>query len=244
MHKNTTAEAANRAPIVLASHVNHANLVDCVQLVNAMCAQGLESAFPEDLPLDAVRSHLIQHGDASAAVGTARANVRQTVADRNKVHKNGKAVYARLLRIVNGSYPPGSAGRVDYFPVDNTDPSLGDLLLAVASGVEKRSRPPLPAGVTVAQVREIGNACNATLQARKKSGKAHGGAIPAADANDKRTAEIRRRLREVLSGLFGPSDGRLVEFGIKPRVFAGGRRRKSGEGGDEGVAGGGEGSEG
>ena len=67
---------------------------------------------------------------------------------------------------------------------------------------------------------------SAALDKRVATGKARVGQVAAAAPVEKRTREIRRRLRVMLSRFCGYSSSALIDFGIKPRLFNGGRKKK------------------
>jgi len=178
----------------------------------------------------------------SCKLGTARIAVKGAVEKKTALVKRASAVHTQVLGLVNASTPPGAVGRADYFPTDNTDPDLGELLVALGKGIAKRQRPPLPAGLTAGGLMELGEAVSAALHTRETTGDKRSGQSRATAAFERRTLEIRRRLRELVLRFFGYGSDKPIEFGLKPRVFVGGRKRKTAaEGGKPAPDGGGPG---
>ena len=220
------AEAAPIAAIPVPAHLNDKDLADLVSVFNAMLKANLLELFPEDISPAIVRAHILDHITADAKIGTARVDAKGAVEKKTDVIKRAKAVHGQVLGLVNASFPAGTLGRADYFPVDNTDPDLGDLIGALARGIAKRGRPKLPAGITVSSLEVLGHDASSALDARASTSEARSGQVRAAVPAEKRTREIRRRLREMLVRFFGYTNSALIEFGIKPRVFVGGRKKK------------------
>lgn len=216
------------ATIVLPDNLRSGALYDAITAYDALLTNQLTSLFPANLTADAVHAHLTQHLAAWVALGSSRTDVSISVEARTDAIKRGTKVHAQLVLMVDGSFPPGTPGRADFFPKNETDPTLGDLLTAIGDGAEKRKMP-LPLGLTPVTLRALGAEVNASLANREKSGNVRKGRSKVAGALEKKTAEIRRRLRKIATGWYGLADAKLLEYGIQPRKPAGGRPRKKGD---------------
>ena len=213
-------------PIAKPEGLNDKDLLDAIKAYNAFLANELVALFPEDLTPSDVRDHLVKNAAAHGKLGTARSAVKGAVETKTDLVKRATAIHNQVLGLVNASTPPGAVGRADYFPTANTDPDLGELLAALGKGIAKRKRPPLPPTLTTAGIIELGEAVSAALQSRETTGDNRSGQSRATAAFERRTLEIRRRLRELALRYFGYTSDKLIEFGLKPRVFVGGRKRK------------------
>lgn len=214
--------------VTLADNLKHPLLRDAILAHNAMLSHNLIALYPEDLSAQVVHADLEKHVNQLGSLGSAHAGVATAVDVRQDVVARGKAIYARVAGIIDQSYPPGTPGRAAFHPTDNTDPTLGDLLIAAGKGILHKGRPPLPEGWTGQSLVTLGEAVNKALAVRDASGKVRHGQSLAAAALIKRTREIRRRLRGLVVQWYGESNPKLVEFGIAPRgPRVGGRRKKA-----------------
>ncbi len=201
-------------------------LIDAIMVHDALLAQGLIAVFPDDLSPDVVHAALMAHLTEIGELGTARTGVSLAVEVRRDALTRGAATYKRVLDLIDAGFPIGTTGRAGYFPTGNTDPSLGDLLIAAGKGIAAKGKPALPEGWTAQSIQDLGVEVQTALQVRDEQGRQREGHSKATAALEKRTLEIRRRLRKAVTAWFGATSSKLIAFGITPRIPPGGRRRK------------------
>jgi hypothetical protein len=226
-NSTTTKVTTGQKQIVIPPNLTDRKLVEAILVYNGLDAQGLTDLFSEDLTQDIVYKALNAHLAEFGALGTARKDVTVAVEARRDAVARGTATYKRALGLIDAAYPKGSQGRAAYFPTDNTDPTLGDLLIAAGKGVAEKGKPKLPEGWTGATLQKLGEEVNTALATRDESGRVRKGRSHATGAQEKRTAEIRRRLRQTVTEWFGATSSKLLAFGITPRQSVGGRKRKT-----------------
>ncbi len=218
--------------IVLPDTLKVALLREAIQVYNGLVKLAEqkvepEDLFPDDLSRDVCRAHLLKHLGALTTLVDLRGDVHAAIVVRDNAVEQGEAIYARALALINSRYPIGSAKRGDFFPLGETDPTLGDLLQAAGRGAVKRKLR-LPLGYTGETLIALGVEVSAALVQRDAKGLSRQGQSAATAALVKRTKEIRKRLREGAIGWFGASAAELLAFGIKPRAPSkGGRKRKT-----------------
>ncbi len=224
---DTTATSTNPLAIPLADNLKNYLLRDAIIAHNAMLSHNLIALYPEDLSPQVVHDDLLKHLNQLGVLGSAHASVAESVQVQADALTRGTYIYGRVGGLIDKSYPAGTPGRASYHPTDNTDPTLGDLLIAAGKGILKKGRPPLPDGWTAQGLITLGEEVNKALAMRDASGKVRHGQSKAAAALIKRTREIRRRLRGLVTDWFGDTNPALVAFGVTPRgPRSGGRRKK------------------
>lgn len=216
-------------PIVVPDTVKQKLLLETLKVFNEMVNAKLFGLFPEDLSAEVARAHLAGHVDAYGKVGDAREAESTAVETKQDLIKRAETMHTRVLGLVDASFPEGAVGRTDFFPGNNTNPNLGELLEALGKGIIKRNKPMLPPDLTAEGIVQLGKQASAALAVRKTKGDVHSGQTVSAEGFERRTREIRRRLRKLVSRFYGLTSDKLIPFGIKPRVFNGGRKRKVAE---------------
>ena len=221
--------------LIDAAGLHAGNLLDAISLHNGIETTGMQAQlFSPDMTEAFVFAHLSKHLAATKDLGVLREELSAAVEVRADAVKRGGDAHVQLMRLVNGWFPQGKPGRVDFFPKSETDPTLGDLLAAIGHGAAKHKRE-LPPPYTAASLVALGAEVNAALDKRAKSGALRSGQSKAAATLEKTTAEIRRRLRDNVTGWYGLFDAKLLDFGIQPQKPRIGRPRKGTPGPTPGV---------
>jgi hypothetical protein len=218
---------AHALHIPLSDELKHEYLRDVIIVFDAMLIDpDLRDAFPDDLRPATLHGEILGLYKLLQTRGQSRTDESSAVEVRKDALKRGQKTYDRVLGLIDASTPPGTPGRSGYFPTEERNPTLGDLLIAAGRGVSLHGKPKLPEGWTGASLQELGTEVNTALVIRARSGKRRKGVQSAVAASDKRIAEVRKRLRDLVTNFLGRSNPRLVEFGITPRAPTGGGRRK------------------
>ncbi len=212
--------------LIDATGLHAGNLLDAISLYNGIETNAMQAQlFSPDMTEAFVFAHLTKHLAATKELGASREEVSAAVEVRADAIKRGKEAHVQLMRLVNGSFPQGRPGRVDFFPKSETDPTLGDLLAAIGHGAAKHKRE-LPPPYNAASLAALGAEVNTALDKRAKSGAQRSGQSKAAATLEKTTTEIRRRLRDNVTGWYGLFDAKLLDFGVQPQKPRVGRPRK------------------
>ena len=205
---------SNTSAITVPPDVRNASLVDALAVFNAMVKKGEFELFPADLSATAVADHLAQHAAAELGWRVAAQGERVAVDVRSGVAAEGKLLHGKLTKIINGALPPGSAGRNSYFPLGNGGHTPGEFLAAAVSGFAKNPQPKLPAGWTLAQAQKLADDVLAAESTRSTSSTARRGLSNANKNLDRRTREIRKRLRLIIEGVHGADSPAMLDYGI------------------------------
>lgn len=215
------------APIAVPSTVYDKSLLEAVQMFNAFVTNNLLFLFSPSFTAASVRAELLAALATDQARGKARGTFHMTVAERRAVEAEAALVLSHLTPTIDGGMPIGSAGRGDYFPIESTNPSQGDLLISFGEGTQKHGWPLLPNGWTPASLKELGLRRNAAQAQRDASAAGRSGQSKAALSVLRNVAKIRTRMRLLLVGWFGATSAELVRFGLQPRKPGPGRRAKA-----------------
>lgn len=222
--KPDAPKGKNPTALTIPPDVRNAVLVDALSAFNGLIKKQEFDLFPADLPAAAVADHLTQHIQAEQGWRAAGHSEKVAVDVKSGTAAEGKALYGKLSKIINGALPPGTAGRNDYYPAGNAEHTPGELLQAAVAGFAKNSHPKLPAGWTLAQAQKLAADVLAAESARSSSSTARRGLSNANKNLDRRTREIRKRLRLIIEGVHGADSPVMLDYGIpvqgprKPRA--------------------------
>lgn len=214
-------------PIPFTGAVHDKKLQHIVGMFNAMVQHGLVDLFPPNLPAAMVRAELAEAVKSDEARGKARGTYHISVEDRRVLEQEAAPVSARMGLLIEGGMPIGTPGRADYFPVENSNPTEGDLLISYGRGTQKHGWPRLPNGWTPAYVQDLGTRLNQAQDHTGASAAGRSGQSKASKSISRNVSKLRTRMRQLLEGWFGTASAELLKFGLQPRKPATGRRPKA-----------------
>ncbi len=198
-----------------------------VGMFNAMIHHDLLHLFPPNLTAAAVRKELMAAVAGDQARGKARGTYHISVEDRRAIEAEAAPVFTRVTSLIEGGMPIGTAGRANYFPVDNANPTEGDLLVSYGIGTAKHGWPRLPNGWTAEYLQGLGTRLNQAQDQTDSSAAGRSGQTKASQNLGRDLAKTRTRLRQLLVGWFGTTSAELLAFGLQPRKPGPGRRAKA-----------------
>lgn len=225
MPKPTESEAVKT--IVVPETIYDKLLHDTVLMFNAIVNFALLFLFSPVFKAETVRSDLVAALATDQARGKARGKYHMTVAERQQVVKETALVFAHLSPTIEGGMPIGSAFRGDYFPLENPNPSEGDLLISFAAGTAKHGWPTLPHGWTPAYLKDLGQRRNLVQAETDASAAGRSGQSKASQAVNRNVSKMRTAMRLLLIGWYGAQSAELLKFGLQPRKPGPGRRAKA-----------------
>lgn len=200
-----------------------------VGMLNAIVANDLLDILPPGLGAT-FRAELVAAVAADQARGTARGEFHGSIEERRAVEEEAAPVLARVASLIEGGLPIGTPGRVDYFPVEDSNPTDGDLLVSFGKGTARKGWPKLPNGWTAEYLQALGTRLNKAQKQSTTSTKGRSGHTKVSKTIRRGVAKIRTRLRQLLIGWFGAASVELLKFGLQPRKPGPGRGRAKGKG--------------
>lgn len=187
-------------------------------LYNGLIRRDLLDLFPVDLSAESVHAHLVAHRAAELSERTAgQAQHSARSAQANAVREATEAL-PRLLALVNGTYPSGSAQRAAFFPPGSARQSDRAQLHAVLTGLKQHPLPRLPPDLSVARIESLVQVLDAEASRLDESTQTAQAARTAQENLRLRTAEIRDRLTDVVLGYFGRYNAEVAHFGLTVRA--------------------------
>lgn len=220
-----TAPAIDPIPLTAAAHDK--KLQHTVGMFNAMIQHDVLHLFPANLSAAMVRTELADAVKSDEARGKARGTYHISVEDRRAVEAEAELVMARLRLLIEGGMPIGTPGRADFYPVENSNPTDGDVLISYGKGTQKHGWPRLPNGWTPNYVQDLGTRLNQAQDHAGASAAGRSGQTKASKSISRNVSKLRTRMRQLLEGWFGTASAELMKFGLQPRKPPTGRRPKA-----------------